>query len=285
MTAKDRDLWLGAHISIARGFSRAAETALSMGANTFQFFTRNPRGGRAKDLSDKDLDALKAILEEEAFGPLLAHGPYSLNLASKKQEVRAFSEEIFRKDMDRLARIPAGLYNLHPGNHLGDGVEAGLDRLIDSLNRLVEGPEGPTILLETMAGKGTELGRTFEELGQVLDGVKNPDRLGVCFDTCHVFDSGYDIKDDLSGVLTDLDRWVGLAKVKAVHLNDSLYGLGSSKDRHAGFGQGKIGQEALFRLLTNPAFSHLPFFLETPYDPAGHKLEIDTIKELLDHGY
>lgn len=274
---------LGAHLSIAQGFEKAGKIAVDIGANTFQFFTRNPRGGTAKKLSLKDIEALQLIMDGHNFGPLLAHAPYTLNLASNKSHVREFGMEMLRNDLDRMEKLPTRLYNLHPGSHLKDGPVVGIERVCQALNQVMTGEETSTILLETMAGKGSELGASFEELRDIIEGLDYPDHFGVCLDTCHVFDAGYDIKDHFDEVMLIFDKIVGIERIKAIHLNDSMYGLGSHKDRHAGFGEGEIGAPALMNILTYEPFAGLPFFLETPYDDEGHKREISLIKEWLNY--
>jgi deoxyribonuclease-4 len=272
---------LGSHLSIAKGYKKAGETAIDIGANTFQFFTRNPRGGKAKDLDLKDIQALRDIMEEHHFGPLLAHAPYTLNLASGKEDVRTFGMNMLRDDLDRMEQLPAHLYNFHPGSHVKDGVEIGIERIVTALNEVMTGDETTTILLETMAGKGSEVGRNFGELKSILSEVAYPEKFGICMDTCHVYDSGYDVRGNLQQVLDEFDRTLGLEKIRAIHLNDSKFGLGSHKDRHAGVGEGELGLDFLLEILDYKAFKDVPFFLETPYDDEGHKREIALLKERL----
>lgn len=272
---------LGSHLSIAKGYKKAGETAIDIGANTFQFFTRNPRGGKAKDLDLKDIQDLRDIMEEHHFGPLLAHAPYTLNLASGKEDVRTFGMNMLRDDLDRMEQLPAYLYNFHPGSHVKDGVEIGIERIVTALNEVMTGDETTTILLETMAGKGSEVGRNFGELKSILSEVAYPEKFGICMDTCHVYDSGYDVRGNLQQVLDDFDSILGLEKIRAIHLNDSKFGLGSHKDRHAGVGEGELGLDFLLEILSYEAFQDIPFFLETPYDDEGHKREIALLKERL----
>jgi deoxyribonuclease-4 len=272
---------LGSHLSIAKGYKKAGETAIDIGANTFQFFTRNPRGGKAKDLDLKDIQALRDIMEEHHFGPLLAHAPYTLNLASGKEDVRTFGMNMLRDDLDRMEQLPAYLYNFHPGSHVKDGVEIGVERIVTALNEVMTGDETTTILLETMAGKGSEVGRNFGELKSILSELAYPEKFGICMDTCHVYDSGYDVRGNLQQVLDDFDSALGLEKIRAIHLNDSKFGLGSHKDRHAGVGEGELGLDFLLEILDYEAFKDVPFFLETPYDDEGHKREIALLKERL----
>ena len=272
---------LGSHLSIAKGFEKAGRVAVGMGANTFQFFTRNPRGGNAKEIDFADIQALQEILGKNQFGPLLAHAPYTLNLASGKEEVRTFGMNMLREDLDRMELLPATLYNFHPGSHVGDGSRVGIQRIVDALNQVMTGKETTTILLETMSGKGSEIGSSFEELRRILDEVAYPEQFGICLDTCHVYDAGYDIRDSMHAVLEEFDRVLGLSRLKAIHLNDSKFGLGSRKDRHAGIGEGTLGLGFMLSLLRYAPFKGIPFFLETPYDDAGHKKEIELIKEHL----
>ncbi len=276
-------MYLGSHLSIAKGYEKAGQTAVHMGANTFQFFTRNPRGGSAKAIDERDLEALKRTMDAHHFGALLAHAPYTLNLASDKEEVRSFGRDMLREDLARMEVLPAHLYNFHPGSHVSEGIELGIDRIVSALNEVMTGKETTTLLLETMAGKGSEIGSSFEELRLILDRVAYPEKFGICLDTCHVYDAGYDIKDGFDRVLDEFDRIIGLSSLRAIHLNDSQYGLGSHKDRHAGIGEGALGIDTMIRFLTYSPFRHLPFFLETPYDDQGHKREIEVLKEHLIH--
>lgn len=270
---------IGSHISIAKGFEKAALETVKMKGNTFQFFTRNPRGGKAKALDRKDIDGLKRIMEEALFGPLLAHAPYTLNMASSKEEVRDFAKRVFREDIARLEQLPCNLYNFHPGSHVKDGVEVGIERIATILNETLTGSESTYILLEGMSGKGTEIGGRFEELAQIISGVKHHERMGVCLDTCHLFSAGYDIVNDLEGVLEDFDRIVGLDRLKAFHLNDSKTPFASHKDRHEKLGHGTIGRTALLNLVNHPKLKHLPFFLETPNELEGYAREIAIIRD------
>jgi len=269
---------IGPHISIAKGFSKAAETAVEIGANTFQFFTRNPRGGNAKKIEGKDVEKLEKIIVENDFAPILAHAPYTLNLCSDKEEIREFAENTMADDFLRVEKIGCKLYNLHPGNHLGQGSQAAIKMIIDALNRIINPDFKFMILLETMSGKGTEVGYKFEELREIIDGVELNDKIGICLDTCHVFSAGYDIVNNLDGVLEELDRVIGLGRLKAIHLNDSMKPFGDRKDRHALIGKGEIGSEALIRLINHEKLKKLPFFLETPTDEKGHAQEIEFLK-------
>ncbi|MBS4537802.1 deoxyribonuclease IV [Clostridium sp. D2Q-11] len=270
---------IGSHLSIAKGFSNASKEAIQIGANTFQFFTRNPRGGKAKALDLDDIKKVKSIMKENDFGPLLAHAPYTMNPASYKGNVWEFAKMAFRDDLDRLETIPCSLYNFHPGSHTGKGVEYGIDRISQLLNEVLTGEESTWILLEAMSGKGTEIGRNFEELRAIIDKVEHSDKIGVCIDTCHIYSAGYDIVNDLDGVLNKFDEIIGLDRLKAIHLNDSKMPFGSNKDRHEKLGEGTIGLEAIINIINHPRLKDLPFFLETPNELEGYKKEIEIIIE------
>ena len=267
-------LHIGCHLSSSKGFAAMGRQALELGADTFQFFTRNPRGSRAKDLDADDAAALVTLLGERGFAPIVAHAPYTLNLCGAKEENRAFAQETMADDLVRLEHVPGQLYNFHPGSHVGQGVEAGITLIAQMLNQTLFPGMTTTVLLETMAGKGSEVGGRFEELRAILDRVDLGEKMGVCLDTCHVWDAGYDIAGDLDGVLTEFDRIVGLERLRAIHLNDSKNPLGSHKDRHERIGEGCIGLEALSRVVRHPALRELPFCLETPTDLAGYAGEI-----------
>ena len=267
-------LLIGCHLSAAKGLAPMARDALSIGANTFQFFTRNPRGGGARAPDFGDERAFLEILRENGFGPVVAHAPYTMNVCSADEKVREFGLRAFREDLEKMERLPGNYYNFHPGSHGGQGAEEGVRRIAGALNAVLSPEQSTTVLLETMAGKGSEVGRSFEELREILDRVGLSDRLGVCLDTCHVFDAGYDIVGDLDGVLSEFDRVVGLSRLRAVHLNDSKNPLGSRKDRHERLGEGTIGFPALLRVARHPALRRLPMILETPNDLAGHGEEI-----------
>lgn len=277
-------MFIGCHLSISQGFKKAGEVTVGIGANTFQFFTRNPRGGNAKELNIEDIKGLKKVMVENNFGPLLAHAPYTLNMASHKEDTWNFAKMAFKDDLQRLETIPCSLYNFHPGSHTGKGVEYGIERISSVLNEIITGNESTSILLEGMSGKGTEIGSTFEELRSIIDKVKHKELMGVCLDTCHLYSAGYDIANNLDGVLEEFDKIVGIDRLKAIHLNDSMNEFGSKKDRHAGIGEGTIGLDALINVIKHPQLKHLPFFLETPYEPEGHKREIETIKNILKNG-
>lgn len=276
-------LKIGCHLSSAKGFLAMGKEAIKIGANTFQFFTRNPRGGKAKELKPEDIDAYKALAREQGFFPILAHAPYTLNACAADEGLREFAKNTMADDLDRLEHIPGSLYNFHPGSHVGQGPEQGIKLISAQLNGILRPEQSTTVLLETMAGKGSEMGRTFEELRAILDRVELSDKLGVCLDTCHVWDGGYDLVNDLDGVLAEFDRVIGLKRLKAVHLNDSMNPLGSRKDRHQKLGEGEIGLPALERIVNHPALRELPFYLETPNDLDGYAREIALMKKLY-HG-
>ena len=273
-------LYIGCHLSSSKGFAAMGCQALELGANTFQFFTRNPRGSRAKDLDEADAAALRELMAQNAFGPIVAHAPYTLNLCGAEEHNRLFARETMADDLRRLEHLPGQLYNFHPGSHVGQGIETGIGLIAEGLNAILRPEQTTTVLLETMAGKGSEVGGRFEELRAILDRVALPGKMGVCLDTCHVSDAGYDIIGDLDGVLEEFDRVIGLEKLKAVHLNDSKNPPGSRKDRHACLGEGSIGLEALGRIVRHPALKHLPFCLETPSDLPGYTREIALMREI-----
>ena len=272
-------LHIGCHLSSAGGFLSMGRQALELGADTFQFFTRNPRGSRAKALDPADAAALAALLAERRFAPIIAHAPYTLNLCSAEEKNRVFTRETMADDLRRMEHLPGQLYNFHPGSHVGQGTEAGIARIADGLNAILTAEQSTTVLLETMAGKGSEVGGHFQELREILDRVELSDKMGVCLDTCHVSDAGYDIVRDLDGVLTEFDRVIGLERLKAVHLNDSLNPCGAHKDRHARIGEGCLGLEALARVVKHPALRELPFCLETPTDLSGYAREIALMRD------
>lgn len=273
--------YLGAHLSSSGGFYKMGKAALAIGANTFQCFVRNPRGAKAKTINPADLGKLRKLMAEHQFGPIVAHAPYIMNPCSKDEGIRALAAEMMAGDLALMEYLPGNYYNFHPGSHVGQGVEAGCRQIADMLNAVVKPEQQTMVLLETMAGKGSEIGGRFEELRIILDMAQCQDRLGVCLDTCHVSDGGYDIAGDLDGVLEDFDRAVGLSRLKAIHINDSMNPLGARKDRHALIGQGTIGTEAILRVITHPALRGLPFVLETPTDDKGHGEEIAMLRGLL----
>ena len=277
-------LTLGCHLSASKGYAAMVRQAMELNANTFAFFTRNPRGSSAKAENPEDAARALELLKANAFGPLVAHGAYTMNLCSAKEEARAFAAEVLADDLRRMAALPGNFYNFHPGSHVGQGAETGIAQIAAALRKALE-PDYPVeVLLETMAGKGSEVGSRFEELREILDRVELSEKMGVCLDTCHVWDGGYDIAGDLDGVLTEFDRIVGLSRLKAVHLNDSMNPLGARKDRHARIGEGHIGLDALVRVVNHPALRELPFCLETPNDLEGYKREIGLLRSLRTEG-
>ena len=272
--------YIGCHLSASEGFLAMGRTALSIGANTFQFFTRNPRGSKAKAIDPTDAEAFLALAKENGFGTLVAHAPYTINPCSKDERTREFARLTMADDLLRMEYVPGNVYNFHPGSHTGQGVETGITEIAGTLNAILTPEQTTTVLLETMAGKGSEVGSRFEELREIIDRVELKDKLGVCMDTCHVSDAGYDIAGDLDGVLTEFDRVIGLDRLKAVHVNDSMNPLGAHKDRHARIGEGYLGAEALGRVVRHPALAGLPFVLETPNELEGYAREIALLKEL-----
>lgn len=276
---EQKQLVIGCHLSSSKGYLTMGKTALSIGANTFQFFTRNPRGGKAKAVDPQDAAALMKLAEENNFGPLLAHAPYTMNPCAAEPRLLEFAEMVMTEDLQALEYVPGNLYNFHPGSHVKQGAEIGIEKISAMLNRVLFTGQQTTVLLETMAGKGSEVGRSFEELAAILDKVQLQDKMGVCLDTCHIFDAGYDIVNSLDEVLTSFDKLIGLGRLKAIHLNDSLNTLGSRKDRHACIGAGNIGLEALTEVINHPALKNLPFYLETPNELPGYAAEIKLLRE------
>lgn len=276
---EQKQLVIGCHLSSSKGYLAMGKTALSIGANTFQFFTRNPRGGKAKAVDPQDAAALMKLAEENNFGPLLAHAPYTMNPCAAEPRLLEFAEMVMTEDLQALEYVPGNLYNFHPGSHVKQGAEIGIEKIAAMLNRVLFAEQHTTVLLETMAGKGSEVGRSFEELAAILDKVQLKDKMGVCLDTCHIFDAGYDIVNSLDEVLTSFDKLIGLERLKAIHLNDSLNMLGSRKDRHACIGAGNIGLEALTAVINHPALKNLPFYLETPNELPGYAAEIKLLRE------
>jgi len=272
-------LHIGCHLSASKGYLHMGKEAVSIGANTFQFFTRNPRGGSAKAVNEKDVEAYLTFAQEHGIGTILAHAPYTLNGCSADESVRAFATRTMLDDLKRMEYLPGNLYNFHPGSHVGQGIEKGVELIAEMLNAVLWADMHTTVLLETMAGKGSEVGGRFEELREIIDRVELRGKLGVCLDTCHVSDAGYDIAGDLDGVLTAFDRVIGLDRLRAIHINDSKNPLGARKDRHAKIGEGFIGTEALARLINHPALRELPFLLETPNELEGYAAEIALLKE------
>ncbi|MEZ3421031.1 MAG: deoxyribonuclease IV [Eubacterium sp.] len=271
---------IGAHLSASKGYTHMLEEALSIGANTFQFFTRNPRGGKAKDMDEEDIKTFLEKAKQVQFGTILAHAPYTLNCCSAKPETRQFALETFADDLKRMEYTPNMLYNFHPGSHVGQGEETGIKLICETLNSVLFEDMTTTVLLETMAGKGSEMGKTFEELRSILDGVELKDKMGVCLDTCHVNDGGYDIVNHLDDVLEEFDRIVGIERLQALHLNDSKNPLSAHKDRHEKIGEGYIGTQAFERIVNNKYLKNLPMFLETPNDLDGYAKEIALLRGL-----
>lgn len=273
------DMLIGNHLSASKGYAAMGKAALALDANTFAFFTRNPRGGKAKEIDEKDVEKFLNFAKEHEFGKIVAHAPYTMNLCAAKEDVRSFSKEMLLDDLNRMEYTPYNYYNFHPGSHVGQGAEKGIALIAEALNEALKPEQTTTVLLETMAGKGTEVGRTFEELREILDRVELNDKMGVCLDTCHVWDGGYDIVNDLDDVLNEFDRVIGLDRLKAVHFNDSMNDCGSHKDRHAKIGEGKIGAEAMRRVALHPLLEGRPFILETPNDDEGYRREIQMVRE------
>lgn len=271
---------IGCHLSASKGFLAMGKTAVSIGANTFQFFTRNPRGGTAKALDQSDIDAFLEYSREHGIGIILAHAPYTLNACSKDEKIREFAKNTMADDLRRMEAVPGNLYNFHPGSHVGQGIETGIEQISTQLNELLTPELTTTVLLETMAGKGSEVGSRFEEIKAIIDRVDLKDKLGVCLDTCHVHDAGYDVVNDLDGVLSAFDRVIGIDRLRAVHINDSKNPFESHKDRHEVIGGGSIGTEAFARIINHPQLCGLPFYLETPNELEGYAKEIAMLKDL-----
>ena len=272
-------LYIGCHLSSSKGFAAMGRQALELGANTFQFFTRNPRGSRAKDLDPADAAALRDLLARHGFGPIVAHAPYTLNLCGAEEKNRIFARETMADDLARLEHVPGQYYNFHPGSHVGQGSETGIALIADGLNAILRPDQATTVLLETMSGKGSELGKTFEELAAIIERVDLKEKLGVCLDTCHVYSAGYDIVNNLDAVLEQFDSVLGLERLHAIHLNDSMTPFSSFKDRHETIGKGSLGKQAFINIINHPSLREVPFFLETPRDDAGHGEEIAWLKE------
>ncbi len=271
-------LHIGNHLSSSKGFVAMGKEALDLQADTFAFFTRNPRGSKAKDLDDNDIQKFLKLADEHNFQKLVAHAPYTLNPCSNREEVRQFAHETMKDDLQRMEKLPHNYYNFHPGSHVKQGSEVGIEAIASCLNDILWQEQQTTVLLETMSGKGTEVGRTFEELRAIIDRVNLQDKIGVCLDTCHVWDGGYDIVNHLDDVVEHFDKVIGLKRLKAIHLNDSKNPLGSHKDRHEKIGEGQIGLDALVRVTNHPALKHLPFILETPNDHDGYAREIALLR-------
>lgn len=271
---------IGCHLSASKGFLNMGKTAMELGGNTFQFFTRNPRGGNAKDIDEGDAKALITLMQENGFAKILAHAPYTLNACAKVPSIREFAYNTMLDDLKRMEYVSGNMYNFHPGSHVGQGIETGIELISDLLNSILWKEQTTTVLLETMAGKGSEVGSRFEELREIIDRVELSDKMGVCLDTCHVNDAGYDIVNDLDGVLLEFDKVIGLHRLKALHLNDSKNPLGAHKDRHEKIGEGYIGKDAFERIVNHPVLKDLPMFLETPNELPGYAEEIALLKSL-----
>ncbi len=273
-------LKIGCHLSSSKGFLHMGKEAVSIGGNTFQFFTRNPRGSKAKAIDPADAQALCQYMKEYDFAVILAHAPYTLNACSDKAETREFAWQTMKDDLERMEYTPGNLYNFHPGSHVGQGIENGIEYISQMLNDILKPQQTTTVLLETMAGKGTEVGGKFEELRAIIDKVELKDHLGVCLDTCHIYDAGYDVVNHLDDVLDEFDQVIGLERLKAIHLNDSKNPFASHKDRHEKIGEGSIGLDAMERIINHPKLRNLPFFLETPNELSGYAKEIATLRQL-----
>ncbi|CDM68238.1 putative endonuclease 4 [Clostridium bornimense] len=273
-------LKIGCHLSTTKGFTNMGKEALEIGANTFQFFTRNPRGGKAKAIEEKDIQGLIKIINENNFAKILAHAPYTLNGCSADENTRRFAIEMMADDLKRMEYLPNNLYNFHPGSHVKQGVDVGISYIVDMLNEVLMPNQTTKVLLETMAGKGTEVGRNFEEIAEIINRVELKNHMGVCLDTCHIYDAGYDIVNDLDKVLEEFDKIIGLDRLYAIHLNDSKNPFKSHKDRHEKIGAGFIGIDAVKNIINHPKLKHLPFFLETPNELDGYAKEIDLLKSI-----
>lgn len=271
--------YVGCHLSASKGFLNMAKEAVSIGANTFQFFTRNPRGFAAKDIDGNDVKEFLSFAKEHNFGKILAHAPYTLNPSSADEKVRDLALRIMEDDLIRMEYVPGNLYNFHPGSHVGQGSEVGIELTASLLNSVLKKEQTTTVLLETMSGKGSEIGRNFEELRAIIDKTELSEKVGVCLDTCHIYDGGYDIVNDLDGVLDEFDRIIGLDRLCAIHMNDSKNPYESHKDRHEKLGEGYIGVDAMKKIINNPRIKHLPFLLETPNELDGYKAEIEILKK------
>ncbi len=274
---------IGCHLSTTKGFKNMGREAVKIGGNTFQFFTRNPRGGKAKDIDEKDVEGLLEIIKENNFSKILAHAPYTLNACSADERTREFAVETMADDLARMEYLPNNLYNFHPGSHVKQGVDVGINYIVDMLNTVLKPEQTTKVLLETMAGKGSEIGRRFEEIAEIISRVELKEHMGVCLDTCHVYDAGYDIVNDLDGVLEEFDRVIGLERLHAIHLNDSKNPFESHKDRHEKIGEGSLGIQAITRIINHPKLCNIPFFLETPNDLDGYEKEIEILRSLYDN--
>ena len=271
-------MYIGNHLSSAKGYEAMGKQAVRLGGETFAFFTRNPRGGKAKEIKPEDVEKFLEIAKEQHFGKIVAHAPYTMNACAAKEDIRELAYTMFTDDLKRMEYTPGNYYNFHPGSHVGQGAETGITLITELLNQVLHPEQTTTVLLETMAGKGSEVGRNFEELQAIIERVDLKEKIGVCLDTCHVWDAGYDIVEHLDEVLEEFDRIIGLERLKAIHLNDSMNPLGSHKDRHARLGEGQIGSEALQRIVCHEKLQGLPFILETPNDDEGYAAEIAMVK-------
>lgn len=275
-------VYLGCHLTSAKGYEHMAKDAISIGADTLQFFTRNPRGGAAKDIDAADVDRFLKLSAQHDFGRIVAHAPYTLNPCSKEAKTREFAHMVMTDDLQRMEYVPGNYYNFHPGSHVGQGTETGIRMIADMLNDIMKSEQTTTVLLETMAGKGSEIGGRFEELRAIIDRVNLKDKIGVCLDTCHVHDAGYDIVNNLDGVLSEFDKVIGLSRLKALHINDSKNPMGAHKDRHACIGEGFLGKEAFIKVITHPLLQGLPCILETPQESLqGYGEEIKMLREMI----
>lgn len=271
-------MYIGNHLSSAKGYEAMGKQAVRLGGETFAFFTRNPRGGKAKEIKPEDVEKFLEIAKEQHFGKIVAHAPYTMNACAAKEDIRELAHTMFTDDLKRMEYTPGNYYNFHPGSHVGQGTETGITLIAELLNQVLYPEQTTTVLLETMAGKGSEVGKNFEELQAIIERVDLKEKIGVCLDTCHVWDAGYDIVEHLDEVLKEFDRIIGLERLKAIHLNDSMNPLGSHKDRHARLGEGQIGSEALQRIVCHEKLQGLPFILETPNDDEGYAAEIAIVK-------
>ena len=270
---------LGCHLSVSKGYEHMGREALSIGANTFQFFTRNPRGGSFKPPTDEDISALVKLMQENSFAPIIAHAPYTFNPCAADEGIRDYTKRVMAEDVRLLDKIPNALYNFHPGCHVSQGVDVGIEKTADTLNTILAESEKTIVLIETMAGKGTEIGKTFEEIQQIIERVENKSRVGVCLDTCHIHDGGYNVSEDPYGVFGVFDKVIGLDRLKAIHLNDSKNVLGAHKDRHEKIGDGSLSLDGIIKIITHPALINLPICLETPNDIEGYAREIKLLQE------
>lgn len=273
---------IGCHLSMAKGFTHMVRTTIEMKANTFQFFSRNPRGSSVKAFDTKDMELFQKLRKQYQIGPIMAHAPYTMNLAGEKEEVYDFARQVLKEDLERMNSIGIEYFNFHPGSHVGQGIEKGTEKIARAINEAIQGEEKTTLLLETMSGKGSEIGHCFEQLHDIIEKIEQNEKIGVCMDLCHVFASGYDIVHQLEQVLKEFDQKIGLARLKAIHLNDSVMPFASHQDRHAMIGKGEIGWEGILNIMKHPLLRELPYYLETPLETEGHAFEIAEIKQRLE---